>query len=309
MVDSSRMEKAILKTLAYADIFEYPIKVWEIHKWLISKKRSLKQVEKALKDKSQESTRPSIGSRVKSIGDYYFLKGREELVRKRRKREEISKRYYPSAKFGAFLFKLIPWVKLVGISGSLSLRNSQKKDDIDFFIITQKGRLWITRIFLLGIATIIRKRRKKRENLKKVSGKYCINILLEEDNLAQSDKNIYLAHEILQMEVLYQKENIYQKYLEENSWAFKYLPNWISTESIKYQVSSVKQKKHTTYYIILTTILDFLENLAKNFQLKHMGRPLGQESISENALYFLPVNKQTEVLREYKKRLKRLKLV
>src|SRR5262245_34090416 len=50
LLDYKHMESAILKTLIYADIFDYPLKAWEIHKWLISKKKcELSEVEESLR--------------------------------------------------------------------------------------------------------------------------------------------------------------------------------------------------------------------------------------------------------------------
>ena len=70
------MEKAILKTLAYADIFDYPMTLREIHKWLINKKANLRQVEKVLSKLSKKG-------KVKSKKEYYFLARREEIVKRR----------------------------------------------------------------------------------------------------------------------------------------------------------------------------------------------------------------------------------
>lgn len=214
------MEKAILKTLIYADIFDYPLKVYEIHKWLIGKQASLRQVEKAV-----EKLR--VKGKVVRGEDYYFLPGRHQLLAKRQRRQQQSVKYFRKAKLLTVILKLIPWIKLIGISGGLAMENAQKGDDIDLFIITAKNRLWISRLLALGLLSLTGQRRKVGQNGKKVAGKLCLNILLEEDRLAQINKDIYLAHEVLQMRVLWQREKVYSKYLSENTWVFKFLPNWI----------------------------------------------------------------------------------
>src|SRR5688572_27605672 len=118
------MEKAILKTLIYADLFEYPLKVYEVHKWLIGKKSNLKQVEKAL-------IRLKEKRKIKSKKDYFFLLGRESLLKKRQIREKHSQRYLVKAKICVWFLRLLPNLKLVGISGGLALKNAEKGDDID----------------------------------------------------------------------------------------------------------------------------------------------------------------------------------
>lgn len=220
------MEKAILKTLIYADIFDYPLTIFEIHKWLIGRKVALRQVEKALKSLSKKS-------KVKSQKDYYFLPERFNLVAKRQSRQKQAREYFKKARFLTYILKIIPWIKLVGVSGGLAMKNTQKKDDIDLFIITSKNRLWISRLLTLGLFSLIRQRRKVRDQVSKVAGKLCLNILLEEDRLAQNKGDVYLAHEILQMKILWQRDGIYYKYLIENEWVFKFLPNWITAERFK----------------------------------------------------------------------------
>ncbi len=284
------MEKAILKTLIYYDIFSFPLKAWEIHKWLIGAGSSLKQVEKTLKRLGQES-------RVMSQGGYYFLPGRKSLVKERRFKEEISKKHLVTAKYVSQLFKIIPWIKLVGISGSLAMMGSGKRDDIDLFIVTSEKRIWVSRLLLILLTSLIGLRRKRREKRRKANGKLCINLILETTNLEQKKKNIYLAHEVLQMRVLWQRDEIYSEFLHANDWAFKYLPNWKSGVLDKGQGSRVKSQVKPG-----NSFVDFLEDLAKSFQLKIMGSPDKSERIENGALYFHPEDKGVKVLEEYKRR-------
>lgn len=272
------MERAILKTLIYSDIFDYPLTLREIHKWLIGKKASLRQIEKKLEKMSQE--------------EYYFLPGREMIVRIRRKREKQSKIYFRKARIIAQILKIIPWIKLVGISGGLAMENAGKKDDIDLFIVTAKNRLWISRLLALGFLSLISQRRKAGEMGQKIVGKLCLNILLEEDRLEQVSNDIYLAHEVLQMKVLWQRDGVYQKYLEDNSWAFKYLPNWTTqVQSAKFKIQNYNSK---------FKIFDKIENIAKKIQLKIMKKPKGLERIEDGALYFHPKDYGKEILAKFK---------
>lgn len=282
------MEKAVLKTLSYADIFDYPLKAWEIHKWLVGRKVSLHQIEKVLRRKNLEL-------RIKHQDGYYFLKNRKGLVKKRLERERQSKRLLRQASWVGEILKIIPSVKLVGISGNLSMENATRVDDIDFFIITKKGRLWISRLITLLILNLLGKRRQRGE--KKVSGKVCVNILVEEDQLEQKNKDLYTAHEILQLRVLWQRQEVYTKFLEENNWAFKFLPNW--TASVKVKSSNKKKdKNHQGYYS--SSLIDGLEYLAKLLQLRYMGSPSGKERVSSGALYFHPRDYREEILKKYR---------
>lgn len=295
------MEKAILKTLTYGNIFDYPMRAWEIQKWLIGRKATLRQVDKTLK-KLQES-------RVKSQGELYFLSGRKGLVSKRIERQKQSEKYLNTAKWVGKIFKIIPWVLLVGVSGGLAMENASRGDDIDLFIVTKRKRLWVSRLLLLGVLGVLGKRRKRGEFRANAAGKICINMLLDEDSLAQRDKDIYLAHEILQMKVLWEREGIYSKYLEENFWAFKYLPNCLMNvsrgpaSSVSRRTSSLHshsvagvRREPSSLSPLVTFLFNLIENFVKRMQLNYMGKIKGDERVMENALYFHPEDKRKKIL-------------
>ena len=291
------MDKAILKTLAYADIFDYPMTLREIHKWLISKKANLRQAEKTLSQLSKKG-------KVKSKKEYYFLTRREEIVKRRLQNEKQSKIYFRKAKIIAQILKVISWIKLVGVSGGLAMENVSKKDDIDLFLITAKNRLWISRLLALGLLSLIGQRRKVGDLGQKVVGKLCINTLLEEDCLEQANKDIYLAHEVLQMRPLWFRDGIYSKYLEDNSWAFGFLPNWV--DSYNLSLRGVKRRSNLKERLprsLRSLAMTGLENLAKKFQLKIMQKPQGMERIEDGALYFHPKDVREKISSLYKQKL------
>lgn len=292
------MEKAILKTLAYADIFDYPLKVWEIHKWIIQKSLTLRQVEKVLKAES-------LKFKVQNYKGLYFLSGRRNIVTKRFAREKQSLKYFEQARFVARILCILPGIKLIGVSGNLAMMNAEKKDDVDLFIITAKKRLWITRLVVLGILGALGRRRKRGEGKKTVGGKFCANLFIEEDQIEQINKDIYTAHEVLQMKVLYERDNMYRKFLEANVWVFGFLPNWKARES---QKSKFKSQKYRLKLKSFELIGDFLNEIARIWQVKLMGKPDGDERISMKAVYFHPTDYRKLALNAYHTKLSRLSL-
>ncbi|MCL5784782.1 MAG: DUF5457 domain-containing protein [Patescibacteria group bacterium] len=299
------MEKAILKTLIYADLFDYPLTIYEIHKWLIDKKVTLRQIEKTLGKLVQSK-------KCKMQSDYYFLKKKNGLISQRRRREEQSAKYLRKVRALSQILKIIPWIKLVGISGGLAVNNAGKTDDIDLFIITSKNRLWVSRLLALGLLSLTRQKRKVGEKGRRAAGKLCVNILLEEDKLEQANKDIFTAHEILQMKVLWQRGGIYEKYLEDNQWVFKYLPNWVG--SIDTSLRGVKRRsnlgrispKSRLPRSLRSLAMTSMENVARKFQLWYMQKPQGLERIEEGALYFHPEDCRLEILSQYQQNLKKI---
>jgi hypothetical protein len=299
------VEKAVLKTLIYSDIFDYPLKAWEIHKWLIGKKASLREVENTLKRLEKKE-------KISSKGGYYFLPKRDSLVKKRRERQLSSTSLLRKLGLILRLLKWVPFIKLIGLSGSLSLENAKKGDDIDLFIIIQRGRLWACRLLLFLLVNFLGVGRRRAEKSLMVGGKICINILLEEPSLGQDDGNIYIAHEVLQMIPLFQRDHIYTSYLLENSWAFDYLPNWTTGLSVGSQDKAKKlnlvKKSSLNSKKLNVSWFDYFEKIAKWLQLRYMGKPTGKERILERALYFLPDDRAQDILNLYKKGLKKYHL-
>src|SRR3989344_3645933 len=145
-----KLAESILTTLAYHDIFNYPMRAEEIHHYLIGAKASPQTIQRTLDLMTQ---RGNLSERE----SYYFLEGKGLIVATRQLRQKYSKAKLKRARFFARLIKLITTVKLIAISGALAMQNSHKNDDIDLVIVTTKGTLWTTR-FLANILLLPFKR-------------------------------------------------------------------------------------------------------------------------------------------------------
>jgi hypothetical protein len=218
----NELQKAVLKTLAYADVFSYPLTLKEIHYFLIAqpgKTYSLKEIEK-------EINKPELNSLIASRKNYLFLKNREEIVSFRQKKSFYSFQKLDLAKKTANWLKLIPFIKMVGVTGNLSMENADKNDDIDLLIIAGGKRLWLTRLLTIFLTELVTKRRRPGD--KDVKDKICLNMFLDQEHLVlpKNEQSLFTAHEVCQLKVLWQKDNIYQKFLKENQWCKNFLPNW-----------------------------------------------------------------------------------
>lgn len=190
----------MFKTLVYADIFDYPLTLDEIHRWWIAG------------DKGSDPI-------VKTNG-YYHLRGREKLVSLRRRRAQVSQVKLKKLKLIIRIFKIIPFIKLVCVTGALAMNNSDKDDDIDLMIVTAKNRLWLTRLIVLLLLLPWLRRGKK------INNRICLNLWLDAAALAVKRRDLYIAHEICQARSVFERDNYYNKFITANLWYKKYLPNW-----------------------------------------------------------------------------------
>lgn len=284
-------EKSILKTLLYADLFDYPLTKEEIFKFLISKKSvSHSEIAEVLKN----SHLP-----IEKAKGYFYIKGRQALVGKRERREKVSVAKLSRAKEIIKKIGFIPSIKLVGVSGALSMRNSDEDDDIDLFVITKKELAWTTRLLLTVLLSVFGVYRNRQS--KNFSNKICLNLILDENriDLSQSSRDLYTAHEIVQLLPILNKENTYQAFIKQNIWVKNYIPNFIISKN----ASSYK----TTFFaeLLLVQMLKIIkvEKIAKFLQLKYMEGHITNEITEDGFLKFHPFDYKTYVLEKYKRRL------
>lgn len=286
---------AILKTLLYADIFDFPLKKQEVFEYLISNEK----IDKSLIFKKLET----IKSPIKSYKDYYFVLGRQNIIDKRIERKKISIKKYKKATNILSKLRIIPSVKLIGISGGLSMRNAHTQDDIDIFIITEKKLIWTTRFLLIIFLKLLRVYRSKNSN--NVSNKICLNLILDKSSMEMPSKDIYTAHEVIQLIPVFDKDNTYKDFINANIWVKIFLPNANLNKKpyLIWRHSKMKEK-------IIVLILKFFpfEKILKFVQFEFMKRSITKEVIREGFLGFHPFDYKKYVLRNYAKKLKEFRV-
>ncbi|MBI3981142.1 hypothetical protein HY345_04045 [Candidatus Microgenomates bacterium] len=277
------MNKANFLALCYADIFSYPLTFKEFTKWQI---------------KCKANSKISLNF-FKKEGKYYFLNGRKKnvLIRQERLRFSDSKKLI-AQKISSSL-RYIPWVKMIALTGALAMENGKKDDDIDLLIITAERRVWLTRFLTTLLLEIMGVRR--RPGIQNWSNKICLNLFLDEQQLhfSPTERNLYLAHEILQTKCLFNKEHTFEKFLLANQWVKKDLPRAFPRRLI-----SLKQSK-SFINRLLSKPLDLVEKLFFLLQLTYMKPKITLEKIEERRIFFHPRATANLILTEYQKRLVR----
>jgi hypothetical protein len=204
MPPTAELERAILYTLAYADVFDFPLTPDEIHYYLAGVPACLERVNEAL----------GASSLWACVDGYYLLPGREAILGMRRRRAEAALRLWPQAMRYGRLIASLPFVRMVAVTGSLAVNNAEDGTDIDFLMVTAPGHLWTCRALALVVSRFAR---LARANL-------CPNYLLTETNLELTDRTLYVARELVQMIPL-SGWDVYARMRELNSWTNEFLPN------------------------------------------------------------------------------------
>ncbi|MGH2796158.1 MAG: hypothetical protein ACRDM0_00435 [Thermoleophilaceae bacterium] len=202
------LRRAILLTLAYADVFDHPLSAGEIHRFLIGVPTSRAAVEDILDGD------PLLLERVGRTNGWYHLAGRGELADTRRRRNAASARLWPVARRYASVIARLPLVRLVAVTGALAMDNADGEADIDLFILARPRRVWLCRLLVLAAVKVAALR----------GHQVCPNFVLSSDRLRLAERNLFTAHEFAQM-VPVGPTRWYGRFLEANGWAREMLPN------------------------------------------------------------------------------------
>jgi predicted nucleotidyltransferase len=190
----------------------------------------------------------------------------------------------------------IPWVKLVGVTGSVAAYNTDKKSDVDIFVITTKNRMWLSRGFSVVFLKNILKRYPKKG---KSAGQICPNIFIDEKNLEwpKKQQNIYTAHEIVMMQPIINKDDMYFKFIKANNWIHKYFPH--------FRVNC--PKKFTPTHKENSKIVDLLEKAAMSMETKYMQKKKTKEITTKHMIHFKKYYNMDRILKKFKKKAKKAK--
>lgn len=282
--------QSIIATLIYADIFDYPLEAKQIFNFLITYKCSFKSTNDSLSILVKQG-------QVGQLGTYYFLPGREKIVNLRKKREKWAIEKLTKAKKAVNVLKIIPQIKLVGISGGLAMSNTDIDDDVDLFIISANNQIWTTRFLASSTLSMLGQRRSF--NSKNNKNKICLNMFMDESDLEIKPYDLYLAHEIVQMIPIWDRDSTYQKFINANLWISKYLPNWKADDNHNIQIKSLNFN---------VPALFFIEKLFYKFQLSYMSKKRTTEKITAKKIQFHPADAHNRTLSIYKERLEKFKI-
>lgn len=211
-------KEAVLKTVRYADLFDYPLTSSELRSLLIESK-----------DRGQHI--PTIPN-VSRVGEYYFLSGRSSLIKLRQQRQLATTKKIHHARNVAGWLSFIPNVRLIALTGSVAAGNAEPDHDIDLLMVTNANRIWSTRAVIFIVMSLLGL--KRADSAEPYHGnQFCFNMWLDENGLKVGDRDLYSAYEFCLMKPL-MGEEMYKKMWQENQWVKKYLPNYKYVDSTKY---------------------------------------------------------------------------
>lgn len=314
------LQKSILSTIAYYDTLDYPLTSLEVFKYLcrtsdhayrqadVPYRASLSETRKALESKELKKF-------IKEKNGFYFLKDREKLIRIRIDRQKIADQKWKKAKKIIRWLQIIPYLRMIAISGSLALNNTRKESDFDLLIVVRDKRIWLTRFLITLMVQLMSKRRHKSFTKDRI----CLNHYITDKYLEIKFMSLYNAQTYAHMiPVLEIQKGIYKKFQKNNSWAKNYLASWPEL-NIRHNKSIKANFLLRGIAKIGETCLDGkVGNLLEKF-VKKIQEPLiqknplthkkgGRVTVDDTQLEFHPNSPERKILDKYNKSMLQLGL-
>jgi hypothetical protein len=277
--------QTICCALLYASLFDYPLRLEEIKDWCL-----------ASNGKTQDITKKDLVS-FYSYEGYYSTKGNiQHLVNRRKNAELVSSQKFKIAQTAVHALRCIPTILLVGISGGVAAGNAQEEDDVDIFIITAPKTIWITRLFVLFVLELLGKRRRAHTIQEK--DLLCPNMFLDESSCSITHHSLYLAHEILHCQPIFERGDTYRQFLKSNEWVTEYFPYLWKKRYLGKR--TWLQSKHTN----CIPLLSIFEPVASFIERQIMASKRTTEVVTNSTLQFHPKDTQAFVKKELSRLLK-----
>lgn len=233
-------EKYILRALLYFDIFKHPLLPDEIYRF--SPGSVTRNIHEILFHLNKRGL-------IHHIHPFYSLRKERSIIEQRLKSNARARKKLRLARVIAACIAQLPFVRSIAISGSLSKGVAGSRSDIDYFIITHPGRVWVVRAMLAVF---------KRVFLLNSHRYLCANYYVDTRHLEIEDKNIYTAMEVATLIPMYGHAS-FKRFIDANDWVHRWLPNALKT-GVKPQRDRISVFKRLFEHLLRNRSVDWLDS-------------------------------------------------
>ncbi|MDP3697891.1 MAG: hypothetical protein Q8R55_07890 [Candidatus Taylorbacteria bacterium] len=315
------LRNSILATVIYYDVFDYPLTLLEIYKYLVNPAR-LHRLEGGVGDISLSDIAEELNRLVNSklLGEkngFYFINGKDGLFSLRMEKHKIADRKWKKFLKQVKFLSLAPYLRGVFASGSMAINNTDEKSDFDVLVIAETGRLYTCRLFLWLISSLMGTRRKKHEKI--APDKLCFNHYLTAVSLYIPHESIFNAQTYVNLKPVMIRAELIDRFYTANLWLNNYVYNFRPQK--EFSRRSVKPSLFLIVFArlgesILDSFLgDWLEFFFKKYQQKRINddpkthQSGGRVVFGDNELEFHPHSFERVVIERYNKGLEKLGVV
>jgi hypothetical protein len=200
-------EIAIVRSVLYASLFDYPLTLDQLHQALIESDQSPSEILAAFK--GSDRVQRVVGYR----DGFFFPAGRDDLIAERRHREARSRAFLHRYRSVLRLICAVPFTRMVALSGSVAHLNLERGGDLDLFIVTRGRHVWTVAVTVLLLTKFLGRRRI-----------VCANLILADSRLALEQQDLFTANQVIHLKPLIGEE-LLDDFLAANPFVRRFYPN------------------------------------------------------------------------------------
>ena len=204
----SPAEEAIVRSVLYAAVFDYPLTLSQLRQTLIGSAQTPSEIVAALRHSA------ALAKLVHMRDGFIFPAGRSDLIAIRRRREQRSRGFLADHGPLLRLIAALPYVRLLGLSGSVAHLNMENGGDLDIFIVTRGARVWSTAVAVILLAKALGRRRT-----------LCANFIVADSSLTVDQPDLFSANQVINLKPLL-GDDMYRRLLEANPFVHDFYPNF-----------------------------------------------------------------------------------
>lgn len=185
-----------------------------------------------------------------------------------------------------WIFKIVPFVKMVAVCNNLSFEKINQDSDIDFFVICKSGKLYTVRFFLLLFFKIF----GLKVSQKSKSGKFCLSFLVDEtfmnlDPLVEKN-DYYFAFWFSKLKVVYKNDDtVLANFKTENlNWFSRFSENNFEMDLTKVKGNDFSFLKIFSVTFVIFDL--FFNNILTSLQLKKARKSTALSNFKKPSIIF-----------------------
>jgi hypothetical protein len=201
-------ERAVLRTVLYASLFEAPLALDRLHRHLQDVPLSPDALKGVLLG-------PFLRQRLEVQDGHVFPRGRAAWLRAAAYHRERTRGLLRSHRRVLGAVASFPWVRLAALSGACAHDNA-RDSDVDVFLVVRRGRAWTVCLALMLVSKLLGRRRT-----------LCLNYIVDDEALELPERDLFTASELVAIRPLAGPE-AYVGFLQANRWAAARYPNFFA---------------------------------------------------------------------------------
>lgn len=308
---SDTLNKNILATIIYYDGLGYPLTAFEIWKHMVRTDYYDPKNQDAnfsLADVAKHLAENKLAQFLENQNGFYFLKGQKHLVEKRIANGKISTGKIKKIIFIAKIIRFIPFVRMIGVTGAVAMKNARAKSDLDLLIVLRHGKIWTGRTLVTLVLHLLGARRHGQ----KISNRACLNFFVTDESLEVITKDLFSANEYMFIFPLFGWD-VFGRFQIRNQWMKTMKPTYALSEisPLKIIPDSQFSKAIRTFGEIVFSF-DWIEKSLKKVEKKKIMRnpKTSQEGslvyANDDALVFLPNPRGPLVFERFKEKVEQI---